>query len=312
MGVLPSPPGPPLGQRCVSPGRCFASSPAGCAARHIPPAFPGISSPATTSPGTAAEVSQPRAVGAEKTPSRLFPPRLGGWQGEDRGHSRTPLQGSPRTGGPASHHRERGTCPASLGFGHAWLRAIKGRLLSGFRRVSCVHRAVGIAVSPAGCYRHPRGPYSSCPGWDPRACSSTPVHTQLCTATLTAILCVLQAQPWESLGTSKLLKAHGDCTAPETRPARRDGQMGHASTLPARAPPRALSLGTGSCTLWADLPLFPTAQLCKGGLAPGGGTLQCRTLLLAGSMAARGASSGAEALQRRRVAGGCLQQLPWL
>lgn len=101
-----------------------------------------------------------------------------------------------------------------------------------------------------------------------RACSSTPVHTWLCTTTLTAILCVLQAQRWESLGISKLPKAHVDCTAPETWPAARDGQSQHARTLPAQAPPRVLSLGTGSRTLRENLPLFPVAQLCKAGLSP--------------------------------------------
>ena len=133
--------------------------------------------------------------------------------------------------------------------------------------LTCTELLALLSSVPWGA-GHPRGPHSSCPGRDPRACGSTPVHARLCTTTLTAILCVLQAQPWESLGTSKLLKACDDCTAPEKWPAVTDRQSWHASMLPARAPPRALFLGTGSRTLWANLPLFPTAQPCKGGWLP--------------------------------------------
>ncbi|XP_075298217.1 uncharacterized protein LOC142364009 isoform X2 [Opisthocomus hoazin] len=74
----------------------------------------------------------------------------------------------------------------------------------------------------------------------------------------------LEAQPWESLGTVRLPKAHDHWTVLETRPATKDGQRRRASTLPAQAPPRALLLGTGNCMLQANLAQFPLAQPCKG------------------------------------------------
>ncbi|XP_075622556.1 uncharacterized protein LOC142603842 [Balearica regulorum gibbericeps] len=134
-----------------------------------------------------------------------------------------------------------------------------------------------------------------------------------------------QAQPWESLGTSRQLKAHDDCRASETGPAARDRQSWHASMLPVRAPPCVLSLGTGSCTLRANLPV---PQSCKGeagfqGLAPRArcsaahhSSLKARQTVPGGVHRAgvlpSGASSRAEALQRHRVAGGSLQHLRWL
>lgn len=137
-GVPPSPPRLPLGQGQASPSRCFASNLARCAARCIPPAFLDVSFPATTSPGMAAEVSQPHTMKAEKAPSCLFPPR---W---DSGRERTGAISRPHGRAP----RASGDLPATT---------IKGRPLSGYCRASCVHRAVGIAVlNPVGCWA-PKG-----------------------------------------------------------------------------------------------------------------------------------------------------------
>lgn len=102
--------GPSLGQGWPGCGRCFASIPAGCAARHIPPDFLGVSfPPPSTSLGTAAELSQPCTTGADKALSCLFPPGDGG-RGRT-GPSPGPAQGSPHTWGPGSHSQERRRVP---------------------------------------------------------------------------------------------------------------------------------------------------------------------------------------------------------
>lgn len=154
---------------------------------------------------------------------------------------------------------------------------------------------------------------------------STPVPAWLCTATLTATLCVLQAQPWESMGTRRLPKAHGDCTTPGTRPAARDGQSQHASRA-ARTDTTAFPGHRqlhSACGQTCPCPHCPAAQ---EGDAPRAAPVQAAAPLRSSPTAwsprpggaqgagvlPSGAGSGAGALHRRGVARGSLRHLPWL